>query len=259
MISRPENMGNIESLLKSNDVDRTRWYPTRISVYENELRQGILIDMDTSFRSNIAYSLQYLEFLERQLAELKLSSVIDSLVIKSYIITSAAIIEIVFYHIAKVNNKIKKNFWKQGKLQDIKNIKSKEGKIQKISQMIQTKLDEPIIEPPTFKTLISIVRDNKLLNEVNVNAWNRYFKSLRTFIKVTLCTMIMIVSLMIVNLLIPNITESRFLAIVQICLYGIIAVIVYFIVAYKSGTIDEILGKGSLKKIYGKIKRKIKK
>lgn len=179
MISRPENMGNIESLLKSNDVDSTRWYPTRISVYENELRQGILTNMDTSFRSNIAYSLQYLEFLERQLAELKLSSVIDSLVIKSYIITSAAIIEIVFYHIAKVNNKIKKNFWKQGKLQDIKNITSKDGKIQKISQMIQTKLDEPIIEPPTFKTLISIVRDNKLLNEVNVNAWNRYFKSLR--------------------------------------------------------------------------------
>ena len=69
----------------------------------------------------------------------------------------------------------------------------------------------------------------------------------------------MIVSLMIINLLIPNITESRFLAIVQIAVYGIIAVIVYLIVAYKSGTIDEILGKNSIKRILSKIKKKLKK
>lgn len=72
MTSRPENMGDIESLLRSNDASIVRWYPTPVSTYDRELRYGILSNMYTSFRSNIAYSLQYLEFLERQLAELKI-------------------------------------------------------------------------------------------------------------------------------------------------------------------------------------------
>ena len=107
MISRPENMGDIESLLVSNDVDSSRWYPTSVDTYSQELKRGTLGNMSSSFRSNIAYSLQYLEFLERQLDELRLSSVIYSLVIKNYIITSASIIEVIFYHIAKENNKLK--------------------------------------------------------------------------------------------------------------------------------------------------------
>ena len=179
MIPRPENMGDIESLLKSNDIDYTRWYPVAIPVYERDLRQGGLKDLPISFRSNIAYSLQYLEFLERQLAELKLSAVIESLVIKNYIITTASIIELIFYHLAKKNNKLKPRLWQQGKWQDIKQLPSKNGRIQKLSQMIQTKLDEPVIDTPTFETLISIVRDNKLLNDVDVNGWNRYFRTLR--------------------------------------------------------------------------------
>lgn len=172
-------MGDIESLLKSNDVDSSRWYPSAIPAYEKELRHGVLHNMYSSFRSNIAYSLQYLEFLERQLAELKLSSVIESLVIKNYIITSAAIMEIVFYHIAKERGKLKKRQWAQGKLQDVRHLPPQDGKVQKISQMIQTKLDVPVIDTPTFETLISIVRDNQLLNEVDIKAWNRYFKTLR--------------------------------------------------------------------------------
>lgn len=179
MTSRPENMGDIESLLRSNDASIARWYPTPVATYDRELRYGKLSNMYTSFRSNIAYSLQYLEFLERQLAELKLSSVIESLVIKNYIITSAAIIEIIFYHIAKETGKLKKRMWSQGKLQDIKNLPPKDGRIQKLSQMIQTKLDTPVIDTPTFETLISIVRDNRLLNDIDINAWNRYFKTLR--------------------------------------------------------------------------------
>ena len=179
MISRPENMGDIESLLVSNDVDSSRWYPTSVDTYSQELKRGTLGNMSSSFRSNIAYSLQYLEFLERQLDELRLSSVIYSLVIKNYIITSASIIEVIFYHIAKENNKLKKRFWKQGKLQDVRSMVSKEGQRLKVSQMIQTKLDVPVIDTPSFETLISIVRDNKLLNDVDVQAWNKYFKLLR--------------------------------------------------------------------------------
>ena len=85
-----------------------------------------------------------------------------------------------------------------------------------------------------------------------------YLKSIRTLIKVTLCTAIMVVSLMIMNLFVPNITSSRLIAIMHLLLYGAVGVIIYFVVAYKSKAIDDILGKGAVKAIYVKIRQKIK-
>jgi len=86
-----------------------------------------------------------------------------------------------------------------------------------------------------------------------------YLKSVRTLIKVTLCTAIMVTSLTILNTFIPNITTSRFLAILQLLLYGIIGIAIYFIVAYKSKTIDEILGKNAVQKIIINLKEKLTK
>ncbi len=84
-----------------------------------------------------------------------------------------------------------------------------------------------------------------------------YLKSVRTLIKVILCTAIMVTSLTILNVFIPNITSSRILAILELILYGIIGMIIYFIVAYKSKTIDEILGKDVVHKTLIKFKRKL--
>lgn len=85
-----------------------------------------------------------------------------------------------------------------------------------------------------------------------------YLKSIRTLIKVILCTAIMVVSLMILNVFIPNVTASRVFAIIEIIIYGIVGVVVYFIVAYKSNTIDEILGKDFTRNTLNKFKKKLK-
>jgi len=69
----------------------------------------------------------------------------------------------------------------------------------------------------------------------------------------------MVTSLTILNTFIPNITTSRFLAILQLLLYGIIGIAIYFIVAYKSKTIDEILGKNAVQKIIINLKEKLTK
>ena len=90
--------------------------------------------------------------------------------------------------------------------------------------------------------------------KTNVN----YFKSIKTLIKVTLCTAIMVISLMILNVFVPNVTTSRFMAIIQLIIYGVVGMIVYFVVAYKSNTIDDILGKGMVKSIFSKFKNKLK-
>ena len=47
------------------------------------------------------------------------------------------------------------------------------------------------------------------------------------------------------------------LAILQLILYGIIGIVIDFIVAYKSKTIDEILGKDAVKNVLIKIKGKL--
>ena len=112
--------------------------------------------------------------------------------------------------------------------------------------------------PIILNMIIDTVCSLFLLYVVKKKTDISYISSLKTFIKVILCTMIMIVGLMILNMFIPNITSSRFMAILQIILYGVIGVIIYFIVAYKSNTIDEILGKNAVKNIYLKIKKRLK-
>ena len=97
MNKRTEEMGDIESLIKSKNIDNSRWYPISIDFYRNDVSQGILKDLGLQYRSNIAYSLQYLEYLELQLKELNLSSVIISMIFKNFIIVAASIVEIIFY------------------------------------------------------------------------------------------------------------------------------------------------------------------
>ena len=67
----------------------------------------------------------------------------------------------------------------------------------------------------------------------------------------------MVVSLSIISIFIPNITSSRMIAIAQLILYGIIGVIIYFVVAYKSKTLDEIFGKDFVSNALLKIKGEI--
>lgn len=112
----------------------------------------------------------------------------------------------------------------------------------------------PIILNIFIDTICTLYLLKVIKNKTNIN----YLKSIKTLIKVTLCTAIMIVGLMILNLFIPNMTVSRFMAIIQIIFYGIVGVIIYFIVAYKSKTIDEVLGKNAIQNIINKITKKTK-
>ena len=73
-------------------------------------------------------------------------------------------------------------------------------------------------------------------------------------IKTVLCTLIMVLGLSILNLFIPNFSVSRMGSILYIILYGVIGVIIYFFVAYKSNTLSDIVGKDFVNKIILKIK-----
>ena len=106
-------------------------------------------------------------------------------------------------------------------------------------------------------TTASIYLLYKVKKQTNIS----YLKAARTLIKVLLCTLIMVLGLSILNLFIPSFSISRMGSILYIILYGVIGVIIYFFVAYKSNTISEIVGKDFVEKIISKFKglKRIKK
>ena len=69
-----------------------------------------------------------------------------------------------------------------------------------------------------------------------------------------MCTLIMVLGLSILNLFIPSYSISRMGSILYIILYGIVGILIYFFVAYKSNTISDIVGKEFVEKIISKIK-----
>lgn len=106
-------------------------------------------------------------------------------------------------------------------------------------------------------TMASIYLLRKVKKETNIN----YLQTIRTLIKVVMCTLIMILGLSIMNLFIPSYSVSRFGSILYIILYGIVGIAIYFFVAYKSNTISDIVGKDFVNKILSKFKglKKLKK
>ena len=99
-------------------------------------------------------------------------------------------------------------------------------------------------------TIASIYLLIKVKKETGIS----YLKTMRTLIKVVMCTLIMILGLSILNLFIPSYSLSRFGSILYIILYGVIGILIYFFVAYKSNTISDIVGKDFTDKIISKIK-----
>ena len=106
-------------------------------------------------------------------------------------------------------------------------------------------------------TTASIYLLRKVKKETNIN----YLQTIRTLIKVVMCTLIMILGLSIMNLFIPSYSVNRFGSILYIILYGIVGIAIYFFVAYKSNTISDIVGKDFVNKILSKFKglKKLKK
>lgn len=181
MKSRPENMGDIESLLYKNEIDSSRWYPINIGAYLTDVSQGILGSLDEHYRRNIAYNLQYLEYIELQLKDLNVSSVIRTMLFKNFIIVAASIIEIAFYHLAKTNGKIKLRCEKQVFRQDIKRPKdlNVNVSIDKYTLYGYEILSTGVEDITKFEQLISIVRDNNLLIDTDLRATKKYLTILR--------------------------------------------------------------------------------
>ena len=90
----------MESLIKKNESTK-RWYPQSVDDYKQSIKIPCDTDENKRLNSNFAYSMQYIEYIEKQLDELKLSKVLLTMLYKSYIITGMGIVELLFVYILK--------------------------------------------------------------------------------------------------------------------------------------------------------------
>lgn len=100
----PTNPKPFNSLLKvTNAQTQDRWYPTAVNTYKFSFNLDMSIENSEALRSNLAYSMQYLEFLEKEIEELKLSDVIYTMLVKTYVVTGMSVLEGLFVNIVKSN------------------------------------------------------------------------------------------------------------------------------------------------------------
>ena len=73
-----------------------KWYPRSIDSYRNSIIVSTDFHEYKSCKSNFAYNMQYIEYIEKQLKELRLTDVLKKMLYKSYILTGMSIIELLF-------------------------------------------------------------------------------------------------------------------------------------------------------------------
>jgi len=89
------------------NLSSQRWLPIDIET----IRNSIKINMTYAAKSNIAYNLQYLQYISKKIQEDDLTIVLEKMLYKSYIITAMSIIETIFYYLLDEKGLIKKDYW----------------------------------------------------------------------------------------------------------------------------------------------------
>ncbi len=144
------------------------WYPASIDSLREHL--SVVIQVNTYFdskrvlalKSNIAYNLQYLEFLDRLFKDIRLSTVLRTQNIKSFVVYGASVIEAIFCYIIISKGYGSKTEWKSHK-----KIKSNEYQIEGHTFFNETelfiKISPPIDIQMTFDQMCKKVESKKLL------------------------------------------------------------------------------------------------
>lgn len=145
-----------------------RWYPASVEYYKNAIRVSGSEDESKRLKSNFAYSMQYIEYIEKQLSELNLSNVIVTMLYKSYIITSMSIIEALF-----VNLLHRTGNWNTTTWEEISNIVSNPKVVNEINTKIETHLFRQVPEYDMRMDLDSMIKkiEKKHLLSIDHNAF----------------------------------------------------------------------------------------
>ena len=141
--------------------------PTGVDAIHSLLRQGIKREKSIllhgyAFVRNIAYNLQYLEYLNYVLSETDLHVTVRTLTQKTFVITGMSIVEAILWFVLKSSGQQRKDSWEIVQELETKTFENNDGKY-KISNIISKFRPEPIDVEMTLDAMIKKVESRKLL------------------------------------------------------------------------------------------------
>jgi hypothetical protein len=143
-----------------------KWLPTPIDTIDSYLQKlipkGTSVPNTRALRRNIAYNLQYLQYLEQTLNEFDLTSVLITQTWKIFIIVGTGVMEALLYYVLWSNDLHKEADWELIASKSTNEFKL-DGRLHKIENSIWAKLDDPRAEAMTLEAMIQKVEKKKLL------------------------------------------------------------------------------------------------
>ncbi|MDX1718601.1 MAG: hypothetical protein R3353_00430 [Salegentibacter mishustinae] len=146
------------------------WYPIDVNSLETHLSKLIftneLVGYEKTYplRKNIAYSLQYIQFLNKIRTDIKMTTVLLTQNIKSILIQGATIIEAIFYYLVEVNGLSNSTKWSKIKTLNTGEYELEQKKFRN-EIVIFEKSNTPIKTSMTFDQMSKKVENKKLLGD----------------------------------------------------------------------------------------------
>lgn len=151
--------------LIKTDEEGSRWYPVSIArlegLLENAIYAGRGYQHAYALRKNLAYNLQYIQFQDRILQDIKLSSVLYTQTVKTMVLVGCGVIESILHFMLIVNNVHSMTEWKE-KTKFKGNQKKVDDVYVKIDTIMYEKLANPELKHMTFDAMIKSAKANNI-------------------------------------------------------------------------------------------------
>jgi Cu/Ag efflux protein CusF len=151
-------------LIKS-DEEGSGWYPSSIGrlegLLENAIYTGRGYQHSYALRKNLAYNLQYIQFQDRILQDIKLSSVLYTQTVKTMVLVGCGVIESILHFMLIVNDVHSTTEWKE-KAKFKGSQKKIDGAHVKIDTIMYEKLANPELKHMTFDAMIKSAKANNI-------------------------------------------------------------------------------------------------
>lgn len=145
---------SFETLIKGKEsYPSVRWYPISVDVYKRAIKLDYSVENTPALQSNLAYSMQYLEFIEKEFSELDVSSVIYVMLVKTYIITGMSVLEGIFSNIIKSNR-----WWKMSDVESMGVAQTNETKFDGEKMIVKTELLKKVDPYPVQMNLDELIK-----------------------------------------------------------------------------------------------------
>ena len=154
--------------LTKMDEEKGPWYPVSISRLESYL--GKLIEQGHGYihvhqlKKDLAYNLQYLQFQDRLIQDIKLSSVLYTQSIKTIVLVSCSIIESLLHYLLIKNGFYSTTEWEE-KASFKGNQKKLDGEDVRVDTVIFRKLPNKKKKHMTFDAMIKCANSKKLFGK----------------------------------------------------------------------------------------------